>query len=106
MWSGGGSISNILHTSVDAGPHGIDVRILPNNSYLVVSTSASNNTYTLSQYSSAGNHIRNRMYNVPETGRAPKYAIFVGLSSVPYVALSCMDSDTVELIPVDLSDFN
>ncbi|MBU1700598.1 MAG: hypothetical protein KJ970_02465 [Candidatus Eisenbacteria bacterium] len=70
-----------------------------------MSTSAINNTYTLSHYSSAGNYIDKKTYPVPETGQAPIYAVFVGLSSVPHVALSCFDSGTVEIIPVDLLDF-
>jgi hypothetical protein len=102
-WDGGASIQNVSSTPVGLGPEGIDVMMLQDWTPLVVST-ALDGHFTLSHFSSTGAHLKSVTYDVPSTCTGPRYAVFVGTDPVVYVALSCHDSGTVEIIPINLLD--
>jgi len=104
-WGGSNSIQFAGTVAVGAGPHGIDVVELMDGTFLVVSTSATGNTYTLSQLNGSSMHIKSQTYPMPPMGRGPKHGVFIGSNLILYVALSCHDSGTVEIIKVDLDDF-
>ncbi|MFH1842601.1 MAG: hypothetical protein ABIF77_05295 [bacterium] len=105
QWGGFNSINFVGTVSVGAGPHGIDAVKLSDGTVLVVSTSATDNTYTLSQLNTSSMHIKSKTFTMPASGQGPKHGIFVGDNNILYVALSCHDSGTVEIIRVDMTDW-
>ncbi len=103
-WYGAAGISNVSSTPVGLGPEGIDVILLGDATPLVVST-GSDTDYTLSHFSISGSHLKSVAYDAPASCSGPRHAVFAGRDPNLYVILSCHDSGTVEIIPVDLADF-
>jgi hypothetical protein len=102
-WTGGSLISNVTSTPVGLGPQGIDVMLLGDATPIVVSTGLDGH-FTISHFSITGDHLKSVTYDVPSTCTGPRYAVFIGRDPLIYVALSCHDSGTVELIVVNVDD--
>lgn len=104
-WRGHEGISSPVSTPVGLGPHGIDVTMLNDDTPVVVSTSATDQTYTLSHFTASGEHRKSVTHMSPTTCSGPKHAVFADHAGQLYVALSGHDSEAAAIIAVDVSEF-
>lgn len=86
---------------VGDGPIGIDVLQRSNGTYVILSTGSNDDSYTLTELTTAGAFTSQATEPVPTQCNTPKHAVFLR-GPIVYLAFSCFSSGNIVLLETDL----